>query len=203
MNFRRIIVQIALAILAFIGVRSLWNGFKEGTGLFKANRTETNHTLVLEEMKAMGNLELAKYTFKDVVEHEVVKQWLPNAKAVLIVQGEAIGCVDLTKLEVGDVESRTDTLVVHLPEPELCVFKVDHDKSKVFSTEYALMDGANLVQDAYKAADAKIRSSALEMGILQQARDNADQMLKPILEKVSGQPVLIKFKTETKLNKLR
>src|SRR4051794_34428395 len=124
------LVRLLVLFLLLAGIQSLWSGFRSGNWmpgwLTGEDQTESMHTLVLQEISSMGKLEVVKYNFKDVVEQEIVKMWFPNAKAILIVQGEAIGCVDLTKLSIADISSDDETLVVNMPEPELCVFKIDH-----------------------------------------------------------------------------
>jgi hypothetical protein len=201
------LVRLAIIVVLVIGVRAIWNSVMHGGGLkslfSSLDQTETVHTIVLQEITAMGKLELVKYNFKDVVEQEIVKMWLPNAKAVLIVQGEAIGCMDLTKINIADISSEQETLVVHMPEPELCVFKIDHEKSKIYNTEYAFMEEAKLVQDAYKQAEKQIQKSALHMGILKQTEENAAKILTPILEKASGKKVILKFPMHASVEKLR
>ncbi|GGC09946.1 DUF4230 domain-containing protein [Dyadobacter sediminis] len=199
--------KILVLLLLLAGIQSLWTSFRTGKWvpdwMSGKDQTETVHTLVLQEISAMGKLELVKYNFKDVVEQEIVKTFLPNAKAVLIVQGEAIGCVDLTQLEMADITSDDSVLVVNMPEPELCVFKIDHSKSKVYNTEYAFTEEAKLVQDAYKQAEKQIQKSALDMGILDQTRQNARKILTPVLEKASGKKVVLKFPLNAEIDKLR
>ncbi|WP_159472209.1 DUF4230 domain-containing protein [Dyadobacter sp. 3J3] len=201
------ILRLILFVLILAGLKSMWDNFSSGNWIpdwvSGKNKTETVHTLVLQEMTAMGKLELVKYNFKDVVEQEVVKTWLPNAKAVLIVQGEAIGCVDLTKIRIADITSEQETLVVHMPEPELCVFKIDHEHSKVYNTEYAFMEEGKLVNEAYLQAEKQIQKSALDMGILEQTKENATKILTPMLEKASGKKVILKFPMNAKIDKLR
>lgn len=201
------LIRFVILALLLLGIQAAWRAVRSGdwlTGIFKGdNPTETVHTVVLQEITAMGKLELVKYNFKDVVEQEIVKMWLPNAKAVLIVQGEAIGCVDLTKIKIADITSEQEILVVHMPQPELCVFKIDHSKSKVYNTEYAFTEEAQLVQEAYKQAEKQIQKSALDMGILKQTEENATKILTPILEKASGKKVMIKFSMEAKIEPLR
>lgn len=201
------LLRLLVLVLLLAGIQALWSGFRSGTWLpgwvTGTDETETMHTVVLQEISSMGKLELVKYNFKDVVEQEIVKTWLPNAKAILIVQGEAIGCVDLTQLEIADIISDTETLVVNMPEPELCVFKIDHSKSRVYNTEYAFNEEAKLVQEAYKQAEKQIRKSALDMGILDQTKENAKKILTPMLEKASGKKVVIKFPMHTEIEKLR
>ncbi len=190
-----------------MGIISLWENWRTGDWLpdwFNSkNKLENTQTVVLQEITSLGKLELVRYNFKDVVEQQITKQWLPNAKAVLIVQGEAIGCVDLTLMDIADIEAGQDTLVVHLPEPELCVFKINHERSKVYNTEYAFLEEAQLVQEGYKQAERQIRQSALDMGILDQTRENARKMLTPILERTSGKKVVLVFPMQAKLPKLR
>jgi hypothetical protein len=207
MRILQLIIRVAVLILLILGGISIWEGIKSGGSLLDwlsgKKKEETTHAMVVQEITSMGKLELTKYSFKDIVEHQIVKQWLPNSKAVLIVQGEAIGCIDLTQVDIADVVTQTDTLVVHLPDPELCVFKIDHSKSKVYHTEYAFLEEARLVEEAYKRAEAKIKQSALDMGILDQTRENARKVLTPMLEKASGRKVIIKFPMQTKLQKLQ
>jgi hypothetical protein len=201
------LLRLLVLVLLLAGIHSMWSGFRSGTWLpgwmTGTDETQAMHTVVLQEISSMGKLELVKYNFKDVVEQQIVKTWLPNAKAILIVQGEAIGCVDLTLLEIADITSDSETLVVNMPEPELCVFKIDHSKSRVYNTEYAFNEEAKLVQEAFKQAEKQIQKSALDMGILDQTKENAKKILTPILEKASGKKVVIKFPMNTKIDKLR
>lgn len=201
------LVRLVVLFLLLAGIQALWSGFKTGTWmpgwLSGEDESQTMHTVVLQEISAMGKLEVVKYNFKDVVEQEIVKMWLPNAKAILIVQGEAIGCVDLSRIAMEDITSDGETLVINMPEPELCVFKIDHSKSKVYNTEYAFTDEAKLVQEAYKQAEKQIRKSALDMGILDQTKENAQKILTPILEKASGKKVVMKFPMNAKIEQLR
>lgn len=208
MRIFRFILQILLLTFFIIGVVTVWRGAKYGnwfTGWFAqtTGKEISTHSVVLEEITSMGKLELVKYSFKDVVEQEITRQWLPNPRAVLIVQGEAIGCIDLTLLHPTDIQTAGDTLIVHLPEPELCVFKIDHNRSKVYNTEYAFMDESRLIEAAYRQAEEKIKESALETGILDQARENALKVLTPILSKSSGKPVLIKFSMKAHVERLK
>ncbi len=203
-GFRSLLRLLVVVVLVF-GVIAVWETFKAGKWFpfNNDNETQTTHAMVLEEIQSLGKLELIRYNFKDIVEHEQVVQWLPNPKAVLIVQGEAIGCIDLTRIATSDVNTESDTVVVHLPEPELCSYKIDHSKSKVYNTEYAFMEEAKLVQEAYQQAEQQIQKAALDMGILEQTKRNAEQILKPVLEKVSGKKVVLRYRMKATLPKPR
>lgn len=154
-------------------------------------------------MIVLGKLELSNFAFRDVVEQELVRDYMPNPKAILIVQGEVIGCIDLTKIKAEDIITKDDTLIVHLPDPELCSYKIDHSKSKIYDTEYAFMNEQSLLNEAYTRAEAKIKQSALEMGILDQTKKNAELVLKPLLENISGKKVVLQYRMKATLERLK
>ncbi|MEI7581563.1 DUF4230 domain-containing protein [Runella sp.] len=201
----RLLLRLLIFVVLIFGIISIWETYRTGRWFsFSGDKeVQTTHAMVLEEIQALGKLELVRYNFKDIVEHEQIVQWMPNPKAVLIVQGEAVGCIDLTKITVSDITTESDTVVVHLPEPELCSYKIDHSKSKVYNTEYAFMEEAQLVQEAYQQAEKQIQKSALEMGILDQTKRNAEQILKPVLEKVSGKKIALRYRMKATLPRPR
>lgn len=164
--------------------------------------TVINQTLVLQEITRLGKLELVKYQFKDIVEYQkeqtsyqTFNQFLPKAKAALIVKGEAVGCIDFTKIKESDIVVQEKTLSLFLPEPEICYFKVDHQNSKVYdvSNGYFVEEG-QMVNEAYKAAEIQLRQSALESGILQKTKDNAQMILIPLFSKISSKKVVFQWK---------
>jgi hypothetical protein len=201
----RLLLRLLLIVVLVFGVISIWETFKTGKWFsFGADHeAQTTHAVVLQEIQSLGKLELVRYNFKDIVEHEQIIQWMPNPKAILIVQGEAVGCIDLTKITTSDVTTESDTVVVHLPEPELCSYKIDHTKSKVYNTEFVFMEEAKLVDEAYQQAEKQIQKAALEMGILDQTKRNAEQILKPVLEKISNKKVVLRYRMKATLPKLR
>jgi hypothetical protein len=194
--------QIFVIVLSIILSIFLWEKFKNFS-LFAVKDIQTTHNLVLKEMTVLGKLELSNFSFRDVIEQELVRDYLPNPKAILIVQGEAIGCLDLTKIKPEDIASKDDTLIVHLPDPELCSYRIDHSKSKIYDTEYAFMNEQSLINEAYTRAEAKIKQSALEMGILEQTKKNAELVLKPLLESISGKKVVLQFEMKATLKRLK
>jgi hypothetical protein len=194
--------QILVIVVTIVLTIFLWEKFKNFSP-FAVKDIQTTHNLVLKEMTVLGKLELSNFSFRDVVEQELVRDYLPNPKAILIVQGEAIGCLDLTKIKPEDIASKDDTLIVHLPDPELCSYRIDHSKSKIYDTAYAFMNEQSLMNEAYTRAEAKIKQSALEMGILEQTKKNAELVLKPLLENISGKKVVLQFEMKATLERLK
>lgn len=152
-----------------------------------------NFSTVLTSVEDLGRMELVRYNFKDVVEYEKeVSRWIPNSKVALIVSGEAVGCLDFTKITQADIEFLGDSVVqVAMPEPEICYYKIDHNKSKVFSKENTYFQDADLVQESYRYAEANVKEAALNSGILKQTKVNAEKVLKPMLEEITGRRVVL------------
>ncbi|ADB39627.1 DUF4230 domain-containing protein [Spirosoma linguale] len=191
--------RLFLIAVLVVGLIAIWEQIR-GTGFLSRFRRgdSTTHSVVLKEVKALGKLELVKYTFKDIVEHEQVNTFLPNANAILIVEGEATGCIDLTQITADDIIADEDSITVKLPAPELCTWKINHDRSRVYDTQFSFLNEAQLVSDAYQKAERQVKQSALDGGILTQTQQNANQMLKPILERISGKKVGLMFRDQAK-----
>ncbi|MBC7446876.1 MAG: DUF4230 domain-containing protein [Hymenobacteraceae bacterium] len=155
-------------------------------------RVDVTHQTVLRAVEDLGKLELVRYQFRDVIEY-TERGLLVDDKLALIVAGEAVGCLDLRKIKPSDVVLRGDSVVeVTLPAPELCYYKVDHARSRVFRKDtFFFSDDAALVDKAYRAADKQVRRAALASGILAQTQRNADQLLVPLLTRLSGRRVVI------------
>lgn len=153
------------------------------------------HDVVVQQIEELGNLEVVKYNIQDVVQYEKKRTWLPNSKASLMVAGEVIACVDLTKLGKDDIFTDKDSVSLILPVPEICHYKVDHSRSKVYNIEYGLWETAKLVDDAYAHAEQHLYESALNMGIAQESRQNAIKVLTPILRGLGFTRIYIGFKS--------
>ena len=190
------LIRLALWVIVLAGFLAIWEQVRAASWLSRFTRQpdQTTHSVVLERVVALGKLELVRYTFKDIVEHERANLLLPNSRAVLIVEGEAVGCIDLTKLRSTDVVTEGDSLLVRLPAPELCTWKINHERSRVYDTNYTFLNEAQLVSDAYRQAERQVRASAMQSGILDQTRRNAVTLLQPILAQLTGKPVSVRVR---------
>ena len=90
-----------------------------------------------------------------------------------------------------------------MPEPEICNHKIDHSKSKIYKTDYAFMNEALLLDEAYKKAEKQILQSAIDSDILEQTKKNAEILLTPILENISGKKIILKYELKASLNRLK
>ncbi len=193
-NLIKTLFRLLLLAVLIAGLIAIWEQIRGSAVMSRFRREDkTTQSIVLKEIKALGKLELVSYTFKDIVEHEQVNTFLPNANAVLIVEGEATGCIDLTKITMADITTDGDSVMVQLPKPELCGWKINHERSRVYDTRFSFLSESQLVSDAYRKAERQVKQSALDGGILNQTSRNANQMLRPLLERISGRKVGLVF----------
>lgn len=189
------LIRLVVLVVLVAGLIAIWEQIRGSSALSRFRRGDnTAQSVVLNEITALGKLELVRYTFRDVVEHEQLNAFLPNPSALLIVEGEATGCLDLTKISPADITIGGDSVTVRLPKPELCGWKINHNRSRVYDTRFSFLTDAQLVSDAYRQAERQIRQSALNGGILKQTRQNADRMLRPLLSRISGRRVGLVFR---------
>ncbi len=193
----RLLRAVLPGLLLAAGLLWLWNRTAAPENwlsklLHHEPTVEVTHQTVLKAVEDLGKLELVRYQFRDVVEY-TERGLVVDDKLALIVAGEAVGCLDLRKVKAQDVVLQGDSVVrITLPAPELCYYKVDHRKSKVFQKDtFFFSDDAALVDKAYRYADAQVRRAALNSGILAQTQANADKILVPLLTKLSGRRVVI------------
>ncbi|AFD05942.1 DUF4230 domain-containing protein [Solitalea canadensis] len=184
-DFVRIFPWLVVLILGLVTMRNCGKNEVKST---------TVHNVILEKVESLGKLELVRYKFKDIVEHEMISQWLPDPKALLIVSGEAVGCIDLGKVKKEDITVVDTILTIRLPNPELCYYKIDHKNSKVYQTNYAFLVEAQLVDEAYKKAEEELGKNALKAGILEQTKVSAEKVLTPFFAAFGYKKVIYEFK---------
>lgn len=200
----RILIKLLPLIILVLVSLFIWRACRDYLSKEKPEPavTVTHHT-VLTQIEELGKLELVRYNFKDVVEYSKSSRWLPDSKIALIVAGEAVGCIDLRKLTEQDITFEGDSVVqVRLPAPEICYYKVDHSQSKVFSMSNTYFQDAELVDEAYKYAEKNVERSARNSGILLQTNINAEKILKPTLEAITGRRVVLLRQEKTQAPQL-
>jgi hypothetical protein len=138
---------------------------------------------IVREVRALARLETIQYTVERVITAEAGQGplgFLFGDRLLLIAHGYVIAGVDLGRMQPSDIEfDDVGRIYVTLPEPEVFVATLDNDKSYVYDRDTGLLTRGNLQLEtaARRVAEAAIRDSALEDGILAQARVNAEGYL--------------------------
>jgi hypothetical protein len=186
----RILPWILFLLILFLW----WNNYNKN----EEPQTIVNSSVMLKEIEVLGKMELVRYNFKEITElTEVSEEYFrifklgPDQKIALISSGQAVGCIDLTRMKEEDIQINSDTVYIRLPEPEICYYKLDMENTRIYSLQTnPLKEDGPFIQKAYKLAEREIRQAAMTSGILDQTKVNAELILTPIFEKISGKTVV-------------
>ncbi len=137
---------------------------------------------IIRQVRSLARLETIQFTVEKVITAEsgqIALAPLFGDRLLFIARGKVIAGVDLSKLKAEDIEVREGVLYITLPEAEVFVTALDNEKSYVYDRETGLLTKGdiNLESAARRAAEAEIEKAALEDGILDMARQNAETFL--------------------------
>jgi len=142
---------------------------------------------IVREIQELSELVTVRYSIQKVVGLEEEKVPFGAERILLLVQGEVLGGVDLMLLTTNDVRVSADKVVtVRLPRPKVLHVYLDEkqtrvwDRSKTWWTPWEPYD-PELDQKARLAALEAIQAAALQMGILSNAQDNAENTVQKAL----------------------
>jgi hypothetical protein len=175
-----VVAGFALALAAFF----FWLTFR---GESFSSRT-LDAPSVVREIQRLNELVSVKYTIQKVVGLEEKKVPLGSEKLLLFVQAEVLAGIDLSMLQAGDVRVLPDKSVqVMLPAPRIVHVIIDDKQTKVWDRQITWWTpwvpyNPDLERQARLAAKDEIERTALEMGILDQARRNAEVSIRNLLE---------------------
>ena len=194
-----IIVAVVLIVLVIFGL---------STGILHFNvvksNSESNQQLVLKKIEEVGNLELVKFNFNDIVEESVVRKIFdidnlaPDSRVLVIINGEATACINLMEVTKNDIKFEDDNINLTLPEPTICYTKINHDRSKIYDENFvARIFNPELIDKAYKDGEIKIKDEAIKLGIIDQAKINAKKLLGALLSGITKKNIIINFRKTT------
>lgn len=137
---------------------------------------------VIRDIRTLARLETIQFTVEKIVTADKGQgslEFFFGDQLILVAHGVVIAGVDLAKMEIDDVWWDAGVLSVRLPPPEIFIATLDNDKSYVFDRETGLLTRGdiNLETTARQAAEDEIEKAALEDGILEMARVNAESYL--------------------------
>jgi hypothetical protein len=137
---------------------------------------------IIHEVRSLARLETIQYTVEKVITAETGQDqfgFLFGDRLLLVAHGKVIAGVDLEKLGPENLRVVDNVLYVKLPEPEIFLATLDNEKSFIYDREKGILTSGdvNLETLARQAAEQEIEKAALEDGILELARQNAENYL--------------------------
>ena len=155
--------------------------------LGRANSIDVSQPTVVASIQHLARLESVVYTMDKVVEGARTSEFLPDIltgdKLLMVVHGQAIAGVDLGRIQSDNVRIDGRNVQVTMPPAELLSVSLDNSKTRVYSRITGLLVPAdpNLETDVRQRAEAELKQSALDSGILNTAQGNARATLTTLL----------------------
>ncbi len=150
---------------------------------------------VIASIQHLSRLESVVYTMDKIVEGDRSSDFLPDIlsgdKLLLVVHGQAVAGLDLSRLNASDVDIEGRSITVTLPPAELLSVSLDSAHTRVVSRTTGLLVPAdpNLESEVREKAEAELRQSALDSNILNTASANARTTLTTLLRSFGFQQV--------------
>lgn len=136
----------------------------------------------INEIRALARLETIQYSIEKVITAEVGQGTFGFAfgdKLLFVAHGIVIAGIDMEKMQPGDMRMENGVLYVKLPPTEIFIATLDNEKSYVYDRQTGVLTkpDPNLETLVRQRAEEEILKAAIEDGILEQARINAEAYL--------------------------
>jgi hypothetical protein len=175
-----VVLGVLLAVIVFFIARRITSPTSPATTLDPVS--------VVHQIQRLNELVSVKYTVQKVVGLEEQKVPFGSEKLLLFVQAEVLAGIDLSKLAAADIKwLPAKRMQVMLPPPKIEHVVIDDRETKVWDrritwwTPWVPYNPDLERQARLKAKDA-IQQAAIDMGILDQARRNAEAGIRSLLE---------------------
>ena len=117
---------------------------------------------------------------------------------LLVAAGDVVAGVDLTRMEDGDVLIDPDSMIatVTLPEPEIFSARLDNERTYVHTrdTDLTASRDPHLETRARREAERTLREAAIEAGIMDRARVNAEAAIGTLVRSLGYDQVAIRWR---------
>ena len=192
-------MRLMWGIVGFIGGvvitavgAGIWQHFSQPSRLSRSLDAPT----ILHEIQGLSQLTSVKYTIQKVVGLEEEKHPFGSEKILLFVQADVLAGIDLSHLTPEDVRNLPGGKVkIALPNAAIEDIVIDDKASRVWDRSITWWTpwvpyNNDLERQARLKAREEIEKAAIEGGILDQARQNAEAGVRRFLD-VIGIPQLV------------
>ena len=181
---------VALAALTLLVSLAAGIGLWRWRELFSGSRSiiHADQPTVVRQIQQLQRLETVRYSMEKIISGERDNPYLPkflvSDRLLLVVHGEVIAGVDLTKIAPSDVSIHGRSVTIRLPQSEILVVRLDNSKTRVYSRDTGLFStpDPNLESEVREEAERQLQRAALQDGALESAGENARTALAVILK---------------------
>ena len=184
-----VVVGLLLAVIVFVIARRITSATSPATTLDPVS--------VVHQIQLLNELVSVKYTVQKVVGLEEQKAPFGSEKLLLFVQAEVLAGIDLSKLAAADIKwLPAKRMQVMLPPPKIENVVIDDKESKVWDRQITWWTpwvpyNPDMERQARLKAKDTIQQAAIDMGILDQARRNAEAGIRSLLETLGVKSVTL------------
>ena len=188
----KVVSIIVIAGLIGLGGIFLYNYFTNNILGLNQHANSSNIQIVKEKLKETAELNTGSYLCTTVVTKEdsrTIKGWkIPLTRKSFVISYDGTvkaGIKDLTKAEVIPSEGN---VVIKLPEMEITDITIDNDSFKIMDESNNIFNSISIgdLNDAQKELKKKMKESAVEKGVLDIAKNNAETLLSEMLKSPTG-----------------
>ena len=149
---------------------------------FEAPVQTTTTPVVVEGIQRLDHLATVRFNESVVVTKESggegIRALLTGEKVILVAEGGVEAGIDLSTLDRSDVRVSGKSVSIDLPEPQILSASLDERETRVYDRDVGLVPRINpsddLAEEARDEAQDRLREAALQDGILDYARRNAE-----------------------------
>lgn len=197
-KYAQIILVLILIVIAWIVITSInksitsaINPLKEANNAVSTQIADLLHptptiipdpVTIIRDVRSLARLETSQYTVEKIITAEIGQgtfAYLLQDRLLLVAHGIVIAGVDMDKLKPEDMWLEGGVLNVRLPTAEVFIATLDNEKTYVYERDTGILREPirNLETLARQSAEKEIRAAAIEDGILETARQNAETYL--------------------------
>ena len=200
-NIFSLLILIVIGVAAYFIVQAVRSGTQAAAAPFQAiseqnqamqtqvaNLLHPTPTIIpdpmtyINEIRALARLETIQYSVEKVITGETgggTFQSLFGDKILFVGHGTVIAGIDMEKLQPENMHYENGVLTVNLPPAEVLVATLDNEKSYVYDRQTGVLTkpDPNLETLVRQRAEEEILKAAIEDGILEQAKVNAEAYL--------------------------
>lgn len=142
---------------------------------------------VVQQIRDLSQLVTVKYTIQKAIALEEQKVPFGTERLMLFVQAEVAAGIDLSHLRSDDIKVQRDgVILVSLPAADITSVEIDDKLTRVWDRSITWWTpwvpyNQDLERQARLAARNEVEKAARDMGILDQARRNAETIIRGLL----------------------
>jgi hypothetical protein len=177
-------ISSCIALFLVIGMACYFRYYAPAGGFL---HRDLDAAAVVHEIRPLNDLVTVRYVIQKVVGLREEKQPMGSESILLMVQGKVLAGVNLSEFSQYNIESlKGPNAVIRIPPPTILEAFVDESNTKVWDRRITwwtpwVEPDKDLEHKARMQALDDIRKGAIQMGILEDARRNAQTAIRKFL----------------------